>query len=526
MPRFHPGALLLALAAALLGAAAPLAAQEIRVQGDDRSRAVQVIREILARGTYLRIDRDTVLPADFRAAGDLLVLDADVRLEGTVEGAVAVVRGDFFIRPGARVGGPIAVVDGGVYTSRLAATGEILTAEPGTEVRLGGEATPPLAGTDTAAGDTTGALAVEVRPDTGALEVEIVGAPEPRRFSLFALAPSYDRVAAVTVTGGVRARLSPGERGGRAAAWVSYRSAFDERPLGGGARVDLPLGFQDVRLTAEASRAVRTNDGWIRGDVSNSFPVAISGNDYRDYYDADRFTLMVARPVARPLVAGESWLGPRVGLQISRDRSLRAKDVWSLFEDEDEPERFNPPVLEGTLVSALVGAELRWRGTTSSFDGDVTLEQAIPGESDAEFTQVVGDALFSATAFRTHLLSVRFRGMAPLAGDAPPQRFGILGGGGTIPTLDIAHFRGDHLVFVESGYAVPIPTLVLPYLGSPSLELSHAVGAAWRDGDDVPPWVQNVGAGLAFTFVRLRVLIDPENPEEPKFSFNFSVPRF
>ena len=106
----HRLAWLLLSAAAL---AAPAPAQEVRIRGDDRTRAAQIAREVLARGTYVRIQRDTVLPDSFRAAGDLVVVDAEVRLAGRVEGAVVVLGGHLFLRPGSAIGGPIAVIDGG-----------------------------------------------------------------------------------------------------------------------------------------------------------------------------------------------------------------------------------------------------------------------------------------------------------------------------------------------------------------------------------------------------------------------------
>ena len=518
---------LAAAALALLGAAAaPARAQEVRVEGGGQSRAEQIVREILARRNYLRLDRDTVLPATFRTAGDLVVYDADVRLEGTVEGSVAVLGGDFFIRPGARVAGPIAVIDGGVYNSRLATTGEVVTAPPGTRIRLPGDsaAGPTLAAGDTARPGAPRADTLVIAGEDRPLEAEIVGPPPPRRFGFLFFPPSYDRVNGLTLRAGASGLLSDDPEGLRVEAWAAYRGENPDH-IGGGVRADLPLGVQALRLQAEASRATRTNDAWIRGDLSNSLAVALSGKDYRDYYDADVARVMLARPVDKPLIAGESWLGPRVGAMISRDRSLREKNVWSVY-DSDEKGRVNPPVLEGTIVSALAGTELRWRGATSTFIGDVMVEQAFSGAGDVGFTQVVGDMTFTAYAFRTHFLSVYFRGMAPLNEDgAPPQRFGLLGGSGTLPTLAVGHFRGDHLFFVESSYSVPLQQLALPFLGPPSLQLSHAAGAAWETGEGMPPWVQNVGAGLAFRFFRVRLVLDPEEADKPKFEYSISIPR-
>ncbi|HEX8242953.1 MAG TPA: hypothetical protein VF541_05650, partial [Longimicrobium sp.] len=174
---FRPAALAAAALLALL--ARPLAAQEITIAGDDRSPAAQLAREILARGTYLRFDRDTVLPASFHAPADVVIYDADVRLEGQIDGSVAVIGGDFFIRPRAVVRGQIANVGGGVYTSALASTGRVLETSPGTQVAIAGDS------------------AVE---DTSAYAARIIAAPRPSvvGFQLRPL-PTYDRVNGVTL---------------------------------------------------------------------------------------------------------------------------------------------------------------------------------------------------------------------------------------------------------------------------------------------------------------------------------------
>jgi hypothetical protein len=481
--------------------AGPVRAQEVRISGDDRSPAAQLAREILARNNYVRIDRDTTLPADFRAPGDLVIYDAEVRLEGQVEGSVAVFNGQLFIRPRSRIGGDIAVIGGDVYTSALATTGRIIYPDPRTQVAL--------------AEDSAGGTPGEVR----------LTPPRPKRFVTFLPSPypSYDRVNGLTASLGARFLLARTDSGPRVDTWVSYRQENPDR-LGGGARVDLPLGTQNLRVVGEASRQTRTNDAWIRNDLSNSLAFAVRGSDYRDYYDADRASLLLTRPLGKPLTAGESWLSPRVGVQWERARSLETRDdLWTLFDDDDE-DRVNPPVLEGEIVSALVGADLRWQGRISGFTGGAHLEYAIPGASDAEFAQVLVDGRYTTTAFRTHIVDVHFRGMMPVGGDdAPPQRFGILGGSGTLPTLEVADFRGDHLAFIEAVYAVPIRWIELPYLGVPNIEVLYATGAAWTD--DMPEWVQNPGVGLDFTLARVRFYIDPAT-DETQLSFNFSIPRF
>jgi hypothetical protein len=480
---FRPIALFAAALLALL--ARPLAAQDITVSGDDRSPAAQLAREILARRNYLRFDRDTVLPATFRATGDVVVYDADVRLEGQIDGSVAVIGGDFFIRPRAVIRGDIANLGGGVYTSALASTGKILATAPGTQVAVAGDS------------------AVE---DTSAYAARIITPPRPSvlGFTLRPL-PTYDRVNGVTLTLPLRILLARNDSGPRIDAWAAYRF-HNPHPPGGGVRVTVPLGFANVRASVEASRATRTNVAWQRGDLSNSLSVLFTDRDYRDYRDADVLRVMVFRPVGKPLIAGEGWLNPFGGVQWSNDRSLRAKDVWSLTHSLDS-RRPNPPILDGHLLSAFAGAEVRMVGRLSQLQARAQVERSIPGSSVADFTQLVGDATYTATAFRTHLVRVYLRGATPLGTDAPPQRFEILGGPATIPTLAVGRYRGDHLAFVDGRYSVPLPVQV-PFIGQPSAQVAYVAGAAWT-GPQSPRWTQNIGYGLAFRFATLLLYTDP-----------------
>lgn len=495
------------LALVLALAFAPAArAQVPQISGDDHSDAARIAREVLARNTYVYIDRDTTLGPDFRAPGDLVVYDAEVRLEGSVEGAAVVIGGDFWIRPGGRVGGSVAVIGGGVYPAGLAVVD-----------RDSIHYTDPRA-----------ALEIETRP-TGR-EGEYVAAAQithPPRPAFFAPAvgpfPSYDRVNGLTLSASANINPTREEGGPTLNVWGAYRFE-QENKLGAGVRWRVPLGTASLLLTGEASRATRTMDAWIRGDVSNSVRALVLGRDYRDYWDADVLRVMVGRPIGKPLIAGETWLGPRVGVQVSSDRALKAKGPWALL-DRAGLERLNPAATEGTFVSLLAGTAYHWRGRSSSFDSDVNLEHALSAPGDAEFTQVLVQATYLAKALRTHSMLVRVRGMAPIGGDAPPQRGGILGGGGTLPTEPIARFRGDHLVFIESSYIIPVNNIILPVVGSPSLEAVHLAGAAWT-GDDEPQWVQNAGGGVIFALARARVVINPaQRPLVPKFSFGFYIPQ-
>jgi len=489
----------LLLCALLLGAlAVPLRAQDVILEGSIDTRAVRIARDVIETGNYLRIHRDTVLPATFRTEGDLLVVDADVRLEGTVEGRVAVLGGVLYVRPGARVGGTVASVGGEVYPAATAAVAGVVETSPDVRVEVDFE------------GDTA--------------RVRITRVAYGSRFVLPGIlglrVPTYDRVNGLTLAAGPAYLPTRQPEGPRVDAWLSYRTA--RGAFGGGASARAPLG-RGVRLEARAERATFTNERWARGNLVNTLGSLFFANDYRDYWESDRVALTLARYHEEPLIAGEFAFEPRVTVAGMRDRSLRNRDPWSLFGDFD---RVNPSVEETEWASASLGAALRWQGTTTAFVADAGVEQALPGGS-IELTQWTVDGLWTMEAMWRHTLSVRFRGMGTLGDEpAPPQRRTFIGGPPTLPTFETASFRGDRLAYVRSTYGIPLPQRwALPVLGPPSLGFTHIAGMAWLTGTPMPDWEQNLGGGLFFSLVRAEVWVNPaEDDLDPTFRLGVELP--
>jgi hypothetical protein len=528
MPRLSIVRPLAVGALAALLAATAVRAQQITISGDDHSRAASIARDILARNDYVRISRDTVLPAAFHATGDLVVVGpAEVKLEGQVDGSVAVLGGQLYLRPDSRVGGPIGVLGGGVYPSARARYDEISEANTATTVQVRPDTASAREDADEHAARDS-AEDASLTPATGdgdttALAVRVKGPSRGLRFSpLFTPFPTYDRVNGASVSAGATVLLRGQELGPRLDAWGTVRRF--NRP-GGTARLTVPVVDRDVAAVAEASRGTRTNDAWSIGDLANSAAAVLAGSDYRDYYDADRLSLTLGRRYVRPIIPGESWFGPRAAVLVEKATSLAQREHWSLVHGRGL-RRPNPGVDDGTVVSALVGFGYRKRWLTSRFDGDAQAERGLASAGDFGFTQLSVDGTYQARAIRMHQLSVRFHGMLPVGGDgAPQQRWAILGGATTLPTLPVAARRGDHLVYVASSYAIPFQRVYLPYIGQPSFELWHAAGTAWATGDRMPAWTQNVGAGIAFPLVHARVVIDPAADRiRPKGVFWVSLP--
>jgi hypothetical protein len=101
---------------------------------------------------------------------------------------------------------------------------------------------------------------------------------------------------------------------------------------------------------------------------------------------------------------------------------------------------------------------------------------------------------------------------APLAGGPlPRQRWSFVGGTATLHTLEVAEFYGDHVVFVDTRYIVPMPDrLALPILGTPRVHLLHVAGMAWTDADrrDLH---QEAGVELDLGLLYVRYVVVPDD---------------
>jgi hypothetical protein len=472
-------------------------AQELRVEGESDHPAAVRTREVAERHQYLLLSRDTVLPADTRIAGDLVIVGAVVRMEGSVAGSVVVLPGgDFFLRPGGRVEGSAVAVRGMVLLSQRATVGEKLELPASVAAR------------------------VEVQGTTYTLYLTPPALPPAfNSAGVFGFGiPTYDRVNGATLRLGGELRLYADSMAPRLSAAVMYHTA--RQRFGG--EVTLTKRFAPhYRLTAQAARRPENNDAWIRGDLANSLAALFFRSDTRNYYQADEAMVEAAREVPASIGIGEGYLVPRVRLSVSRATSLPERDVWALFGKK--PWRENPAIEPGRIVSGTLGAQAGWRGTTSGFMGSAALEWAPGGAGDFDFRELTVDGRWRMIGLWGHSLSVRGHLLHPLGSSAPPQRWSLLGGPGTLTTLKTGQLRGDHLVFVESIYSVPLLAIAVPVLGSPSVLARHAIGSAWTGGGPTPTFTQNIGAGLAFRFFVVEADIDPTAPRRPAYTAAVSI---
>jgi hypothetical protein len=466
---------------------------ELRGRGDADNDAF--IRRTLRDPGLIIIARDTVIGQADTIPGTALVIGATARIDGVVAGDLVAVDANVFLRPTARVHGNVRNIAGGFYPSDLAT----------------------IAGTTTS--DPTAAYFVRPREDG----LFIIQGTTRQRMVVFSgfyglQPPAYDRVDGVTVTIGAGLllprieRIEPLLRG-----HVNYRS--QRGVITGGGELALPRGRTE--LVAGAERTTLTNERWIRGDLTNSVSYFFTGTDYRDYYEADRAYASLRRTIE---------VGPRttsvfLGAQLEEARTLPAGNPWTVL---GKPRQDNMAVDESRIASVLAGGAMEWTQPVHvvGLHGSVEVAgRTLDGEH--AFARYAADADWAMAAFRDHTLRVQGHAQGPFPGtdSLPLQRWSFVGGEGTLHTFDMAEFRGDRVVFVETTYAVPVRRMRVRFLGVPDVELLHQAGMAWTSGErrDLE---QNVGVRVRFSLINLRVVMDPARPaEKARFVVGFNTPR-
>lgn len=485
---------------AILGLAAvsPAAAQQIARVGDGDVFLDHRIDRLLRTGAYVAITRDTTIGPEEVVEASLLVLDARLYLEGQVTGDLVGVDADLFVRPTAAVEGDVVNIGGGLYPSELARIeGRVLDARlMPYRVRR--------------AGDRIVIVSADYRSP-----LALDGAFGFHR-------PEYNRVDGVALDWGASYRLltpiagfTPGVHG-----QVGYRTG--RGAVAGGGSAFLERG----RWTVEGGwmRDTWSSDRWIRGDLRNSIDFTVDGDDMRNYYGGD-----VAFGELRRLVGDEErqrFAIVGVRYQHETARNLEAGSPWVVFEPDAF--RSNPEIDRGVIQSAIPFADIEWLTPRTALDARIELEQGwsdlapptgcgVAGSAacpppDGSFTRLRIDSEFAIQALRDHTLEIETQLFLPLGGDEPlpRQRWGMMGGSGTLRTLADASLVGDHLVYSETEYVIPFRRIRLRMLGSPELQLLHLAGLAWTgeraDGED---FVQNVGVRLQLSAFFARWLTDP-----------------
>jgi hypothetical protein len=355
-------------------------------------------------------------------------------------------------------------------------------------------------------------------------EIRIVGTEQRSALELDGIMgfsiPTYDRVDGVSLRWG--ATVSPGGIGRlepRLHGWAGYRS--ERGTFDGGGELAVARGFTELAFGAE--RTTLTNEEWIRGDLTNSLAFLLQGKDVRDYYEADRAWAELRRTVERGERTTNLWLRG----QVEEATSLRADDPWSLLHADTI--RSNFPIDEARITSMRGGIDVLWEQPTFVTEIDAEAEAAgdvLDGAHEFVGYRITGDWAMQALADHTLEVEWHLRGPLPGTDSLPRQRWSQIGGSGTLYTFDVAQFRGDRVVYVATGYSIPLgDRLRIPYLGVPAIELLHVAGMAWTAAQK-RSLEQNIGLRLNLGMVYLRAVADPENiGDSAKFGVGVSMKR-
>jgi hypothetical protein len=484
----------------LLLAAGGLPAQEVRVASEIDDPSIVMLEAILARRDFRVLDRDTVVGADAVVPSDAVIIGARVALEGVIAGDVAVIGGELFLRSGSVVQGAIATLGGDAFVSRLATAGPVLELPLGTDVE--------------AVADENGYVVVVRAPP-----------PQPtlRLPGLLGLSqPTFDRVNGFSIPWSASTSFGRDPEDVALTGSVAYRTS--RRRVDVGAEAQLRLSDRMAAVGSVGS-GPRSMDTWVRGNIENSLAAFFARSDVRDYFHSEGASFGIRGIPPTSLVPGEGFLAPRLTARISRDRSLDTGDPWTPFRSS-RSWRPNPDIDDGVLASLVLGGVGSWRGADSRITGGASVELAPGGLGDFRFAQAIATGQWAMAALWNHDLRIRGRVMLPLGtAAAPRQRWGSLGGPGTLPAHPTGLFRGDHLAFINTIYLAPLPRLDLPLVGNPSLRIDHAMGAAWQSGETRPPWQQSLGVGAQFLFGHATLHIDPaRRPLRPAFVVGIELP--
>ncbi len=321
--------------------------------------------------------------------------------------------------------------------------------------------------------------------------------------------PSYDRVNGLSLPWGPIIRAP----GGRIEIdpTVTYRSNLGK--IDPAAKVNLSFGHSDS-MSVYFGRGTYTNDAWIRSDLINSLTSLGVGSDSRNYYRGDRVRAELSHSFGKEPWHTALWIGGNHEFDWSTGIHAKHSNApWSFFGKTDtlKMRRINPAIAAGHVTSILGGLKGSYEQAELKGKFGVSVERAFDGpdlgvRGDGQFTQATLDAKAVFPTFGMQTFEFRGHGVTSWDG-APPQRFSYLGGAGTLATVDLLALGGDRLVFVEGEYFYPLVKPLLPYVGAPVLSVRYAAGSAGVD--ELPDFIQNIGAGVGFKFVKVEYHLDP-----------------
>jgi hypothetical protein len=489
--------LALALTAMLL-VAPPAMAQRlvIRTAGPEGPPAELVralegsYRVIMAPGQVVTVARTQ------REQSTLIIIADRARVSGSVEGDVILIGSQLFVAPGATITGRAVAIGGGSYQTVLGRVdgGYVSIRDFTYDATMDG-----------------GTIHLDYRA------LRVPGAGRRQLTSVFRV-PTYDRANGLSIP----AQLSAGAGGGEATVRATYRSQLGIVDPTGSLRTAPVRGWH---AEATGGRLTYSNEQWIHSDMVNTLFGLATGRDSRNWYRGDRLDLRLRREPGTGTVSMAPWVGARVERSWSaRPDSTPGGGPWSLLGGSSATgmRRPNPPADAGRIHSVMAGgrAQLAWEDLRGSAELSVESSARAPGAR--QFTQLVADAQLAFPTFGTQRFTLEAHTRLTAGDVAPSQRWGYVGGAGTLSTLELLELGGDQVFFTDARYEIPIERVQLPVVGAPTLTLRHLLAGAAVG--EAPELIQGVGVRLGVRLIRLEVLADSRD-RSPKLSLAVSLDR-
>ncbi|MEO5815761.1 MAG: hypothetical protein ABIT20_10825 [Gemmatimonadaceae bacterium] len=483
-----------------LVAPALLGAQDVTVGRGAERNSGAFIREAAAQKHVVIAGTGKLeLPRDSTITSTLLVVGRDTYLASTVQGNVVVVNANLYLRPGVNVTGHAVAIGGTVASTTLGKVGGRIESYPDDRYDVAAQ---------------SGRYAFDFRPLPVTHTYPLL---QPAGFG-GVLIPSYDRVDGLSLPVGVL--LTAADHMLEAQASVTYRSRLGKFDPG----VEVRLApDRAVRFVGFAGIDTRSNEKWNYSDLVNSATTFFAGNDTRNYFRSKIGEGRVFGLIERAGIAFEPFIGGR----YEKVSPISATgNVYSVTGHKD-PEfehirRPNPLVEEGSIGSGLIGAQLHDTAGTVISRVRVGVEQSFTTVTGTKnFTQLTFDGRLDFPTFKTQHLYFRSHAVAVIGDSVPKARYAYLGGSGTLPVLDLLELGGTKLFYFESRYAIPIESVVLPFIGSPMVTLRHIMGSAGVK--TLPSLEQEIGIGLGLSALRIDYTRDVSNGRGSNFGIGISL---
>ena len=415
-------------------------------------------------------------------ATSVVVLNSDVTVEGQVKGDVIVINGSLHLTATAQVDGRLLAFGGNIYDAAGA-------------VVAGRRDAYPAARFDTVR--TARGLGLVYRGPRG-ITRDIFVLPGFYGFPM----PLYDRVDGLSAGWGPE--LQFGDSALIVAPSVLYRSNLGV--WDGALIVSGRWGGAFIRLTAE--RTTSSNDQWIQRDFANSFMVLCCGKDFRNYWRSDYGEGRIGYTWSDTSHVMSLWAGAR----SDQASSVAAGGPWGITgtSSVNSMYRPNPAITPGKIESGLAGIRGKLDGRVK-LDTSVQVEVPFTAPGDLRFTQITADVEATLPVARAQDVIVRFHSITTTGDTAPPQRYGYLGGAGSVLTLPLLGEGGDQLLFVEGDWRYTFDGIHIPYSTPPSIALAYTAGAAGVG--KLPTLTQNIGARLEVKPLRIDFFVNPATGE-------------